>query len=152
MGKQIIRLTENDLHKVIKESVKRIIKERELGADEKFTPYTPEEAERNRKAYMWGTPEERNPSYAKAKAEAAARRKSKGSMEEGLDEIGNTEKGQDLLGRARQRAMFNHNDRKEQEIGDYAYNQRSSQPQAKQQSLRQAHQNGFANQWDKYHK
>lgn len=59
MKKQIIRLTEQDLYKVIKESVNQLIKERELGADEKFTPYTPEQAKRNRNA--WKTPS--NPSY-----------------------------------------------------------------------------------------
>lgn len=47
MKKQVIRLTENDLHKIIENSVKKIMNEIMLGQGESFTPYSPQEREQN---------------------------------------------------------------------------------------------------------
>ena len=102
MKRQIVRLTEQDLHKVINESVRRIIKERILGQGESFTPYTEKDREENFSSFHGGdkrTPEERNPSYAKALRDAEERRRQKKtSMEEEINEIGDTNRGQYMLG------------------------------------------------------
>lgn len=58
MKKQIVRLTESDLHRIIKESVKRIIREQEYGDwrddYEKYKNFygDPDEGEKLRKAYL----------------------------------------------------------------------------------------------------
>ena len=41
--KQIIRLTESDLHKLVKESVQQILKEHEWWREEDFNPNYPED-------------------------------------------------------------------------------------------------------------
>ena len=41
--KQIIRLTETDLHKLVKESVQQILKEHEWWREEDFNPNYPED-------------------------------------------------------------------------------------------------------------
>ena len=74
MKKQIIRLTEQDLHKIIKETVQQIMSERVLGQGETFTPYEKGEGQRMWNAAQERTPEERNPSYARA-LKAAQERK-----------------------------------------------------------------------------
>ena len=90
--KRITRLTESDLHRIVKESVKKV-----------------------------------------------------------LNEIGDTERGQNLLGRAKQRALYNREAGKEAEISNYAYNQRQKQPISQRKQLRNAYEQGFGDQWDKYH-
>ena len=90
--KRITRLTESDLHRIVKESVKKV-----------------------------------------------------------LNEIGDTEGGQNLLGRAKQRALYNREAGKEAEISNYAYNQRQKQPISQRKKLRNAYEQGFGDQWDKYH-
>ena len=50
------------------------------------------------------------------------------SVKKVLKEIGDTEGGQNMLGRAKQRALYNREDGKEAEISNYAYNQRQKQP------------------------
>lgn len=90
--KRITRLTESDLHRIVKESVKKV-----------------------------------------------------------LNEIGDTEGGQNLLGRAKQRALYNREAGKEAEISNYAYNQRQKQPISQRKQLRNAYEQGFGDQWDKYH-
>ena len=90
--KRITRLTESDLHRIVKESVKKV-----------------------------------------------------------LNEIGDTEGGQYLLGRAKQRALYNREAGKEAEISNYAYTQREKQPISQRKQLRNAYEQGFGDQWDKYH-
>lgn len=68
-----------------------------------------------------------------------------------LKEIGDTEGGQNLLGRAKQRALYNREAGKEAEISNYAYNQRQKQPISQRKQLRNAYEQGFGDQWDKYH-
>lgn len=91
-NKKVIRLTESDIHRIVKESVKKV-----------------------------------------------------------LNEIGDTEGGQNLLGRAKQRALYNREAGKEAEISNYAYNQRQKQPISQKEQLRNAYQQGFEDQWHKYH-
>ena len=73
------------------------------------------------------------------------------SVKKVLKEIGDTEGGQNILGRAKQRALYNREDGKEAEISNYAYNQRQKQPISQRKQLRNAYQQGFGDQWDKYH-
>ena len=68
-----------------------------------------------------------------------------------LKEIGDTYRGQYMLGRANQRALYNREDGKEAEISDYAFNQRPKQPISQKEQLRNAYQQGFEDQWRKYH-
>lgn len=91
-NKKVIRLTESDIHRIVKESVKKV-----------------------------------------------------------LNEIGDTEGGQNLLGRAKQRALYNREAGKEAEISNYADNQRQKQPISQKEQLRNAYQQGFEDQWHKYH-
>ena len=72
-------------------------------------------------------------------------------MKKVLNEIGDTEGGQNLLGRAKQRALYNREAGKEAEISNYAYNQRQKQPISQRKQLRNAYEQGFGDQWDKYH-
>jgi hypothetical protein len=56
-----VRLTESDLHKIVKESVKKVLNEVEV---ERFTPYSEEEAKCNKSAlYSDEHPYKQNPSY-----------------------------------------------------------------------------------------
>ena len=75
----------------------------------------------------------------------------KESVKKVLNEIGDTEGGQYILGRATQRALYNREDGKEAEINHYAYNQRQKQPISQRKQLNNAFQQGFGDQWDKYH-
>ena len=90
--KRITRLTESDLHRIVKESVKKV-----------------------------------------------------------LNEIGDTERGQYILGRAKQRALYNKECGKETEISNYAWNQREKNPISQKKQLRNAYAQGFEDQWRKYH-
>lgn len=67
MSKRTIHLTESQLHQMIREAVKQVTR---------FTPYTKEQGEANRRAILGDerSPEERNPAYARAKAEAERRK------------------------------------------------------------------------------
>ena len=91
--KRITRLTESDLHRIVKESVKKV-----------------------------------------------------------LNEIGDTERGQYILGRAKQRALYNKECGKETEISNYAWNQREKHPISQKKQLRNAYDQGFEDQWRKYHR
>ena len=71
------------------------------------------------------------------------------SVKKVLKEIGDKERGQNILGRAKQRALYNREDGKEAEISNYAYNQRQKQPISQRKQLRNASQQGFGDHWDK---
>lgn len=71
------KIKESQLKKIVFEEYNKLIKE---GIVDKFTPYTPEEKARNFEYLRTGfgrSPEERNPSYARAKKEAEERRRQK---------------------------------------------------------------------------
>lgn len=75
-----IKLNKQQLCNLISESVKRALIERILGPGERFTPYTEKDREENFSGLFYGTPEERNPSYAQAKKEAQERLRKKKEM------------------------------------------------------------------------
>ena len=68
-----------------------------------------------------------------------------------LNEIGDTPQGQYMLGRLKQNKLYNHQDGDEAYIGQYAADQRKKS-NYDLKKLRDAHQQGFADQWDKNHK
>lgn len=73
------------------------------------------------------------------------------SVKKVLKEIGDTEGGQNMLGRAKQRALYNKECGKETEISNYAWNQREKNPISQKKQLRNAYAQGFEDQWRKYH-
>ena len=68
-----------------------------------------------------------------------------------LDEIGDTPQVHYMLGRLKQNKLYNHQDGDEAYIGQYAADQRKKSNNDLG-TLRNAHQQGFADQWDKNHK
>ena len=79
-NKQVVKVNDAIMRQIVSESVANYLAEKILGAGESFTPYTDDEKKRNFDYLLTGcgrTPEERNPSYAKAKAEAEERRRKK---------------------------------------------------------------------------
>lgn len=98
MKNKIYRITENDLHQIIKKTVCQMINEQVLDQDENFTPYKEGDGEKMRKASLKRSVEDRNPAYAKALKAAQERKSKKSSMEEGINEIGDTKEWQYKLG------------------------------------------------------
>ena len=75
----------------------------------------------------------------------------KESVKNVLNEIGDTPQGQYMLGRLKQNKLYNHQDGDEAYIGQYAADQRKKS-NYDLKKLRDAHQQGFSDQWDKNHK
>ena len=75
----------------------------------------------------------------------------KESVKNVLNEIGDTPQGQYMLGRLKQNKLYNHQDGDEAYIGQYAADQRKKS-NYDLGTLRNAHQQGFADQWGKNHK
>lgn len=75
----------------------------------------------------------------------------KESVKNILNEYGTMPHSQYLLGRLRQKKLYNHQDEDEAYIAQYAADQRKKS-NYDLKKLRDAHQQGFSDQWDKNHK
>ena len=79
-NKKSIKVNDAILRNIVSECIRKCLKERVLGPNDSFTPYTAKDREENFPPFYGGgnpDPKKRNPSYAKALAAAEERRRQK---------------------------------------------------------------------------